>query len=101
MTQDEIVERFEHTEAADGRPCMVARVKDFLTAEWLDQEGRDWLAGVLIGKDYQTAKQALEGAPVVDLDAWAIVYDWPDCYLLSDSYDPRITRLLKDLEDNK
>lgn len=99
MAQDEVISKFEQKEAAAGRPCIVARVRDFLQADWLDQDDRDWLAGVLVSKDYHTAKQALEGAPAVELLAWAVCYDWPDCYLLADSYDPRLTRLYKDLED--
>lgn len=97
ITKDEVIERFEKEEADEGRPCMVARVRDFLTADWLDQESRDWLAGVLVGKGYHTARQALDCEPVVNLLEWAIMYDWPDCYLLTDSYDPRIKRLYVDV----
>lgn len=85
---------FEQKEAAEGRPCIVARVKDFLSAEWLDQEKRDWLAGVLVGKDYEKAQVALDHATTAELYAWAVCYDWPDCYLLSGACDPRLTRLL-------
>lgn len=93
-TIKDIVSGFEQTEAAEGRPCIVARVKDFLSAEWLDQEKRDWLAGVLVGKDYEKAQVALDHASTAELYAWAVCYDWPDCFLLSGACDPRLTRLL-------
>lgn len=48
MAQDEVISKFEQKEAAAGRPCIVARVRDFLQADWLDQDDRDWLAGVLV-----------------------------------------------------
>lgn len=97
ITKEEVISEFESKEAAAGRSCMVARVKDFLSADWLDQDDRDWLAGVLVSKDYHTARQALEGAPAVELLAWAVCYDWPDCYLLADSYDPHIVKLYADI----
>lgn len=100
-TSKSIISDFESKEAAEGRPCTVARVMDLLSADWLDQEKRDWLAGQLVDKDYERAQVALDHASTAELYAWAVCYDWPDCYLLSGSYDPRITKLLKDLESSE
>lgn len=98
VTTEGIINNFENEEAANGRPCIVARVRDFLQADWLAQDDRDWLAGVLVSKDYHTAAVALDHASAKDLYNWAVVYDWPECSLLGDSYDPRLVYLLDDLE---
>ena len=98
LEYEKIIEQFERKEAAAGRPCMVCKVEDLLAAEWLDEEERDILAGSLIGRDCHSAVDALQTAPPKDLAAWAVLYDWPDCYLLSDSYDRQITELYKKLK---
>lgn len=99
LTEEKIIEKFEHKEAEAGRPCIVSRVEDFLGADWLSQEERDLLAGELADKDFHSALDALQQAPEEDLKAWAVLYDWPDCVLLSDSYDREITKLYNDLRN--
>ena len=94
----ELIEQFEREEAAAGRPCMVCKVEDFLEADWLDGEERDLLAGELMGKDYHSASDALQTASEEDLAAFAVLYDWPECFLLSDSYDRRIVELYEELK---
>lgn len=96
---EEIIERFENEEAAAGRPCVVGRTEEFLSADWLSQEERDLLAGELVGKNVYSALDALQQAPEEDLKAWAVLYDWPECFLLSDGYDQQVTSLYKELKD--
>ena len=98
MSFEKVIEEFESKEAAGGRPCIVCKVEDLLAADWLDEEERDLLAGELVGKEFHSAVDALQTAPVEDLAAWAVLYDWPECFLLSDSYDRKIVDLYEELK---